>query len=654
MDNLREEILKDSLLSELYLNFSNYYTNDKLLIFESKFSTFFEEPILYMDDELNRKFNSLTEEHLNILKSRLVADRTLEDIAKEYSITRERVRQIESNSVPKLLASIGHEHIINIRNLVSHRGVYCIDDIAIKDNELKIFYAKLLSHKKSRYKIVYDDTLNALVKNKSYSFNSIILKIEDSFIEQKESIFEKSDLIIYLKSLFPYIKNIEKILPILIEREKLRVLKDGRYFLSFLYKPKKPMIEFVLSLYPDGIELHKNVSTIREQLDIYFPNIFTIKDEKRSIVTLAGYSDNILLWNWGKYIHIKYIMEILEVYSLTSIVEYIDEHLEETQIDLEGCFKEFREELTAVGIISKYALHTCLKLQYPEDYSFQDAPWVAKAGTERRELKETLRRLLVENRNYSLDELIESMHTNKTRVQQLIDNTHDIIQVDAYQYKKKKFISFSDELFLQIVQYIESKAQELDFIYIELVLDEFEQALKAYNEYDLKIMLLELLKKNIQNKAYNISNTRVVKKSYPVTRDSLNFHVLIADLLGERESISLNEVGSYFAKRGLYQDRIMMYFCYSKLKKIVRIDRNTFVSTKKIGLTQKSIDIMNVMLEKSLTEERHIDDIIKNTKLPNISVEWNRFILTDISGFTKFSFIPSRENPIYIKRKEKE
>lgn len=651
MDNLRKEILNDSLLAELYLNFSDYHVDKEVIIFESKFSTFFQRPIEYMDNDLIKRFSNMKMEQLAILKSRLVESRTLEDIAKEYTLTRERVRQIESNIVPKLLAHIGHENIIDMRNLINRRGVYYIDDIEIKDDNLRLFYAKLLSHKKSRYKIVYDDALKALVKSKEYSFNSILSKIEDFLISKNESLFEKDDLVIYLESLFPYIDNIEKLLAILIESEKLRVLNDGRYFLLFLYKPKKPMIEFVFSLYSEGIELHKNISSIREQLDIFFPNIFTKKDEKRSIITLAGYSDNILLWDWGKHIHIKYINAILEVYSLTSIVEYIDEHLEDTQIDLETCFQEFEEELITVGIISKYALHTCLKLNYAEDYSFQDSPWIAKAGTERRELKQTLRNLLIENRNYSLDELVESMHTNKTRVQQLIDNTYDVIQVEAYLYKKKEFLSFSNDLFMRIVEYIEVKVNELDFIYIELIIDEFEEELSQYNEYDLKITLLELLKKNPENKKYNVSNTRVVKRDHPLTRDSLNFHVLIKELLGDRDTISINEIANYFVKRGLSQDRIMMYFRYSKLKEVVRLNTETFTGIDKIGLTKGLIDKVNLLLENSLSDEVHIDDIIKSYKLPTISVEWSRFILTDISDFTKFTFSPSRENPIYISKK---
>jgi len=652
MDKLKDEILDNDLLYECYLNFTNYFLDKNTVVFESKFSTSFHRPIEYIDDELKKKFTVIKSEHLSILKSRLVEDRTLQDVADEYSLTRERIRQIEENNLKKLLSSLGHDHILEFYSLINREGILYCDELPIMDEEFRKLYVKLLSHKKSRYKIIYDGVLNALVTNKQYTFNKILTRIEDQFNKKEESIFLEDELIIYLQSLFPHITNVEKIIPIMVNNDKVRYLEKKQYFFSFLYKPKKPMIEFVLSLYPNGIELHKNVSVIRQKLDKYFPNIFTKKDEKRSIVTLAGYSDNILLWDWGKYIHINHIIPILEVYSLTAIVNYIDEHLEDTQIDLETCFKEFEEELITVGIISKYALHTCLKLKYLEDYSFQDSPWISKAGTERRELKQTLRNLLAENRNYSLDELVASMHTNKTRVQQLIDNTDEVIQVEAYLYKRKDFLAFSDELFERIVQYINIQIEVLDFIYIELIIEEFSEGLSSYIPNNLQIMLLELLKKYSGNREYNVSNTRIVKKSYPLTRDSLNFHILIEALLGERDTISINEISNYFMDRGLSPDRIMMYFRYSKLKKIVRLGKETFTSIYKIGLTQKHIDKINLLLENSLVEEIHINDILKNYKLPLIFMEWNRFILTDILDYNKFIFSPSRENPIYISKKE--
>ena len=243
------------------------------------------------------------------------------------------------------------------------------------------------------------------------------------------------------------------------------------------------------------------------------------------------------------------------------------------------------------------------------------------------------------------------MHTNKTRVQQLIDNTNEVIQVEAYLYKRKDFLAFSDELFIRIVEYTEMRVNELNFIYIELIIDKFEEELNQYTQYDLQMILLELLKKNPENRKYNISNTRVVKSDYPLTRDSLNFHVLIKELLGDRDTISINEIVNYFVKRGLSQDRIMMYFRYSKLKEMVRLNTETFTSIDKIGLTKGLIDKVNILLENSLSFEVHIDDVLKNYKLPTISVEWSRFILTDISDFTKFTFTPSRENPIYIVKK---
>ncbi len=651
MTSIKQDIFNDNTLFEYYVNFSNYSVENNFIIFESKFTTFYEKPIDYVDHQILDALEQLKEEHIFILKSRLVYKRSLQNIADESNITRERVRQIEDQAIKKLLFTIDKSLIINTINSLSDNPIIFLDDLPIKNEELKILFCELLSYKKFR-KAIFDRDLMCLVKDHNFTFTGLRNKIEHYIIKSGETVFSKESLINTFQSLLPKVENIKKLIPILEKNKRLKNVGKDQYFFPFLYKPKRPMVEFIFSLYPEGIELHQEVDFIYDELNKFFPGVFKEKDKKRAIVTVAGYSDLILMWDWGKYKHLKYINPIIEEYDFSSILNYIDEHLNDTQIDLQACFEEFEKELVNIGIISKYALHTCLKVKYPEEYSYQDSPWIAKAGTERRELGQTLKKLMIENRDYSLDELVELMHTNKVRVQQLIDNTKDIIQVSALQYRKKEFLTFPDVLLDQIIQYANAKVKELDFVYIELIIDRFAEELSGYMQYDLRMLLLELLKKDSSEKFFNISNTRIVDKNYPITRDSLNFHILIENLLKDKNTISINDIAYYFTKRGLSKDKIMMYYRYSKIKKIVRLDHETFMSIDKLGLTQKHIENINLMLADNLSNETHIEDILKHFKLPKISVNWNRFILTDIMDYSKFIFSPSRENPIYIAKKE--
>lgn len=650
MDNVKHDILSNDLLSELYINFLNYSETEELLIFESRFSTFYKKPIVYIDDKIIDGFSQLKPENLQVLKSRLVYNRKLQEIADDTQISRERVRQIEDQSIRKFLITVDRSIIINIVDQLLTKPILFLEDIPIKDNELKLLFCAILSYKKSR-KALFDKDIMALVKNNNYSFTGALNKIESVLTQSEKKIFSKNDLTYFLESIFPLIDRIDRLIPILLKKGMIEQLGNDEYFFPFPYSTKRSMVEFIFSLYKHGIELNKDFETLESELMKFFPKDFKGNDKKRAITGLAGYSDKILLWEWGRYLHTKYIYPIVEEYDFSSILDYIDTHLYDTQINLESCFKVHENELVNIGITSKYALHTSLKLKYPEDYSYQDSPWISKAGTERRELSQTLRNLMIENRNYTLDELVDLMHTNKTRLQQLIDNTDDIIQVDAFQYMKKDFITFSEKLLDDIIQYANLKVKELDFIYIELIEDEFKNELSQYNQYDVRILLLELLKKYPDEKKFKISNTRVINKDYPMTKDSLNFHILIEELLENKNTISINEIANYFIKRGLAQNRIMMYYHASKLKRIVRLNKETFINIEKIGLIEKDIEKINLLLENNLTSEIHIDDILTNYKLPIISVKWNRFILTDLTNHAKFRFQPSRENPIYIELK---
>ena len=648
MDKL--EILKNQELLELYLNFSEVNITENTLIFESKFLITLPKTahsLNYIDNELLEIFSKVKPKDIEILKKRLIEEKTLQDIGKELKITRERVRQIEQKAI-KTLNFHARSLIINTLAELLKKSIIPIDDLPIKDKELKLLYCAVISHPLSKSKIIFDKDLMTLVEHKEFTFNGIVSKIEYTFQETNKSLFMKEDLIEYLKSIFPKLSNIEQIIDILLKKDKIREVDKNQYFFYYLYKPKRPMVEFIFSRYPDGIYVYQEIDTIFDELNKFFPNVFTTNDKKRGIATSVGNSENIYLWDWGKYIHVMYINPILESYDFTKVLHFIDENLHETQIDLKFCFDKFEKELMSIGIPNKFALHTCLKLKFPDDYSYQDSPWISKAGTERRSLNTTLMKLLTEDKIYTLDELVSSMKTRKLRVQQLIDYSSDVIAVDTFKYKNRKFIKIPSSLIDKLVEYANSKALELDFFYIDLIVSAFSQELKEYPQYDINTIILELLKKCKKETYFTISNTRIVNKDYAVTKDSLNFHVIINNLLINKDIISINDISNYFAIRGLSPRLITAYFIQSKIKMIVRLDKERYTSIKTIGLNKDNIDDVNLLVENTIDSEIHIEDLLTNIRLPKISVEWNRYILTDILSNDKFSFMPNRENPRYI------
>jgi len=654
MDKEKLKILNSDSLLELYINFSDLYVSEDFLIFESKFSTFYEKPkppIKYIDEELLKVFSELKSKQMEVLKKRILENKTLQETGKELSITRERVRQIEQKAI-KILNFYAKDLIIDTLTELLKKTILYIKEIPIKDENLKLLYCSFISHPESKAGIIFDKDLMTLVENYDFTFQGIVSKIEYVFQETNKSLFSKEDLTNYLQSIFPKLSNIEQIINILLEKEKLKKLDENQYFFHYLYKPKRPMVEFIFSHYPDGIFLHQKIDFIRAELNKFFPGAIIETAKNRGIATSVGNSKKIFLWDWGKYIHINYINPILEEYDFTNVLHYIDENLGETQIDLKFCFDKYENELVAIGIMNKFALHTCLKLKFSDDYAYQDSPWISKAGTERRSLNTTLMNLLIEDKIYSLDELVLSMNTTKLRVQQLIDYSNDVIAVDTFRYKNRKFIEIPDNLITQLVQYANSKVLGLEFFYVDLIINAFSEQFKAYSEYDVSTVILELLKKCIKDTNFNVSNTRIVNKDYLITKDSLNFQVIINNLLSNKDILSINDISNYFARRGLSSNLITAYFTQSKIKMIVRLDRETYTSIEKLGIKNHNIEDMNLLMENIIDSETSIEDLLHTVKLPKISVEWNRYIFTDMLSNEKFSFIPNRENPRYISKKQ--
>lgn len=200
-----------------------------------------------------------------------------------------------------------------------------------------------------------------------------------------------------------------------------------------------------------------------------------------------------------------------------------------------------------------------------------------------------------------------------------------------------------------MTEYANERVKELDYFYIDLITTMFANELKEFLQYDLRTLVLELFKKQSKNRKFNITNTRIVDKDYPITNESLNFHVLMNKLFTTKDTISLNEISDYNLRRGLTQNVAMSYFLNSKIKKIVRLDKETFTSLEKLNISLQDIENINLLVENSIQNEQQLEYILEMIKLPKISVVWNRYLLTDMMDNQRFLFTPSRENPIFIR-----
>ena len=614
-----------------------------------------QEAYAPLDETINQAFSKIDGRSLEVLELRLGEGLTLADTGEQLGITRERVRQIESTILRKLSALLPSKLFEGLISKFDNTPIVFVEQLPIKNPKLRHLLVGVLSHKNFRRRIIFDSDFQAFVKDKKYIYHNVKNDLTRLLTSLDETICTRETLESHLIHLFPLI-DVTTVINKLIEDDDIRIIDGDKYFFHTIYSTKRSKVEFIYTLYPDGFETNKNFLELKEQLTFYFPDVFD-NDSKRAITALSSMSDNILLWEWGKHIHKMFIQDILDNYDFTDLQNYIDRELETLlAVDLSGYFHQHEEALTQFGIPSEHALHTLLKLKFPDEYTYQDSPRVSLAGTERLELRKVLLEVMSENRTYSLDELMELLKSPMHRVQQLIDRVDEIISVDTFKYIKRKYIELPNSLLDEIVHYLNDEVKKLHFLYVDLVIDKFRANLNSINQYNSATTLLELLKKYNVEKQFQISNRRIVDKDYTITRNSLNFHFLLEQFMDDRDEISKNELFEYFYIRGLDAKHIMNYYIFSKLKLLARIDDETFMKLSSIGLKEKDIQKVNALVETNSSPELRIIDLIEKIKdnLPHIKINWNRFVLSDILDKELFRVIPSSENPQYIECKNLE
>ena len=598
------------------LYFDTKIETDEKIIYFSKFKVAKKYVYRYFDKEFEELLSKFKEIQKEIFLLR-VYGYTLLEIGKKFDLTRERVRQIESKISKYLLSNFPKELDVFITKQVNKHRIFLSKNLSLHNDDF-IAIVEYLYLKKTP--IFFDKKLKSFTK--------------ESFLSLKEQLF-KLDYLISKEQLFSEFN--EEMIKVFIENKLLKKI-DNNYLVN-KFSLNRDKIEFIISLFPNGIATRKNFHLIQDKLKIYFEDEFKNKSQ-RNILTPIDHSDKIILWDWGEYIHIDNVPNI----NLDEIIECIYSYLEDIPIDINICFEKFKDFFLENKIKSKYGLHSLLKLKYPDEFSYQDSPYIALKGENRVSLLDILEKVIIEDRIYHLTELLEKTKIPKLRLTQAIDRDKNIIQVDEYQYKHIKFIKIDFELFYEIETFILEKVKTLTFIYVDLVIEQFRDKLNNY-KFDLKVFLSDYFKK--YSDKFQVSNKKFIINSLILTRDNLNFHYLIKNnLFKDKNIVSLNEVNEYFVNRGLNSSKIIQYLIHSAHKYVVRIDENSLMRLEDLGLNEEIIKDINTNLQD--LKEFRLDEVFD--RLPTIKYSWNRFILGDILD-DKWSILPNRLNPLFAEKK---
>lgn len=629
----------------LYKKYIEYYKTSNIL--EEIGTNYIFTSLKFMFEEIILKcLSSLKEDQYNTLKLRIVDNLTLSDVGQVLGKTRERIRQIEDRSSQLLSFLLPKEFVILIKELINIFGILNTNEVPLKDEITKKIIIHML---KTKLNFTLDVTLNSFVLEDKFKYINLLKYLK---LNISDEVFSKELLLKTLKNLSTRL-NFNSIIEVMITQKDLAVVVDNKYFFKSEYKRKRDKVELMYLLTKDGFDTN-TLDKLYLLLEKYFPGEF-LNENIKNILSLGQFTGNIILWDWGRrYIHIKHIQSILDEFDFTDLLNYLNKTLETMeQIDLQYYYEDNKEALIKYGIISKYALHSLLKIKYPDEFSYHDSPWIAQEGTEKRIIGDAIINLMDEKRVYSLDELSQRLQTTKTRVQQIVDKNNDILIVDRFMYMKKNDINFSNVLLKNIIDFINQIIKDMQFIYINMIVERFREELNCINDYNRETLILDLLKKNTYQKEYKVSNTRIIHKDYPITRQSLNFHYVIESLLLQNNSsvLSKNHLFNFFTKRGLSKNNVMSYYLYSPYKSIVRKNAEEFIRLNSLNISSTELEKINLQILEILDEEIKIDDLLFmiSDNLPKIQFEWNHYLLADLLDNSLFEFYPNRTEPLYIK-----
>lgn len=186
-----------------------------------------------MDSNLNQILSGLSQREVDIIKSRYSKNvyETLESISKRYSLSRERIRQIESNTIKKL-----SDKISKSSTSISVPPCFYNQDVNYRLNTLLV---KLLRLDYKEFKLL---EVTIVLQKKSYL--EILDKLKEFNILSKN---------------IPYTPNKQKLAKLIEIMELARLPENiSRYLISILEKRKRKTDYIVEILDKAGYPMHFN------------------------------------------------------------------------------------------------------------------------------------------------------------------------------------------------------------------------------------------------------------------------------------------------------------------------------------------------------------------------------------------------------------
>lgn len=316
-----------------------------------------------------------------IFRRRLATDHTLEQIGLDYSVTRERIRQIVSKVTRGITSILPLRYAaVEIFELASESGTNVHFSTILRrigPNAEADAVRILLTLLSERYQhLLFEPEIGILGVGTEQRFWTLLEGVVDLFeLSGPVTEFERDALLErYCESNGIRDGSVLAEIVAHLEKQGLAARPDGTWALTGGTLQKR-YAEAFKQLYPEGLAIHKRASELYRDFSAYFGETIRMKTE-RSVVAALMNSPDVVLLERGSYIHI----DSLEIGS-----GLLDLAIGDCQamfasgisrFNLDRVFQERMSTFVAGGIKTTELLHALIRRERPNAVGLGRCPSV--------------------------------------------------------------------------------------------------------------------------------------------------------------------------------------------------------------------------------------------------------------------------------------
>lgn len=610
------ELYLQDIIHKKYNNLKNYCVIEDLKLLESYLKIYAKADSLL--GEVIEK-NMKSEKERIIILHRLNGDKTLEQVAKELNLTRERVRQIANKLVVKITDDLNKEMFFSYIKLI-----FWDKKIITKEELMKKFpcYSSLLMEiiKEGNTCLYWNDKFNF------YSFSKLQLKEPSFFNEESEYCLTKDILSECMEIWNDIVEDLNKnkIIDILFEVYHFNFYGE---IVSKTVLSKTKCIEALLVYYIDEIKLDIDGCNKIRKMALEKMGINLYSDSDRNIEAKARTNKNLLLIDSKTF---KYLEENTGLLSLENEVEkYLDQYFEENdQIDSKILYNSFMDKCRNNGLYTDLGLYSLMKKYCQDRFTFAkgNEKCIYKSVSSRVSRQEQLRMLFDSNNPViTKSDILEKISWPISKLENTIANSQSFFCGSLSKVFCKDYIILSNEekgLLLNMYnRCVENNYCHLNKLYFELKFDsKFNKILRKFkieNGTDLGVLIPIVKDVRIW---YYMAFSKDSKEESIIDVLTTKF----PDFVYRQEIIQYLENNKYDLRQITYIITLI-----DTNDRFINIDRDYFINSEAFEIDQNAI---NRLLEYIGDEEYILLNSLKGYRkhLPKINYKWTPTLMSEL------------------------